>query len=326
MEIFAVAAVGFALKHDIQFKKNFLKKFAGIEEDVENFESSIQAADCTDLKLENSKGHTLVVTEFKTWAKLQPKQNPWLNGKRPDDSHLPFWSEADNGYGYQLGQKNYNQFSTIYYIVVQQDGISREAVCEQFGKTFQLKSRSWKSLLEPSTELEKDLVTSLGELGIEELEDYHMKEIKIENGDLEALFQGKTAIELILHISTTKLGDGKATARNNLMRFLTDGSRGNIRQLGIYVPQEALKKLAGIRANFLTNAWYGYFSENNQPFRAEVWFYCNENAKLELRALIEKELNLAVIQENPDENGLRIIRADTEALRDFEWFCKVLGI
>ena len=130
MEIFAVAAVGFVLRHDVKFKKYFLKKFAdidGIEEDVENFEPSIQAADCTDLKLENLQSRILVVLEFKVWAKLQPKQNPWCDDARKfDDSSLPFWSEADKGYGYQLGQKNYDQFSTIYYIVVQQNGVLRD--------------------------------------------------------------------------------------------------------------------------------------------------------------------------------------------------------
>ncbi|MGD1088450.1 MAG: hypothetical protein ABR955_06955 [Verrucomicrobiota bacterium] len=245
LEIFAVAAVGFALRHDYQFKKNFLLRFAGIEEDIENYKPSLQAADCTDLKLENSKRHILVVTEFKVWAELQPKQNPWFES---DDENLPFWNVTDKGegYGHQYGNRSdFNQLSTVHYIVVQQKekgDMPGEKFCEKFGKTFLLKRRNWESLLEPNTELEKDLVTSLGELGIEELEDY------------------------------------------------------------------------------------GYLSDNDRPFKAEVWFYCNENAKSELRVLIENELRSAVIQENPDENGLRIIRADTEALGDFEWFCKALGI
>jgi hypothetical protein len=327
LEIFAVAAVGFVLKHDVQFKKNFLKKFADIEESVENFEPSIQAADCADLKLENSSKRILVVVEFKVGAELQPKQNPWPDTRKSDDDSLPFWSKDESGYGNQYGNKsNFNQFSTVYYIVVQQNGTPRnEMPCKKFGKSFYLKSRSWKSLLEPDPGLEDDLVKSLAELGIEELEDWRMKGIKIENGDLEALFKGKTAVELILHIST-KLGWRKDVARNRLTGFFTEGSCGNVRQLGLYAPKEALKRLAGIRANFLKDAWYGYFSENNQPFKAEVWFYCNENAQPELRALVEKELNSALIQENPDEKGLRIIRNDNEALGDSEWFCKALGI
>ncbi len=329
LEIFAVAAVGFALRHDIQFKKNFLKKFAGIEEEVEKYKLSLQDAHCADLALKNDDRRILVVFEFKVGASLENHQNPWFGTRKPDDNALPFWSEAKddkNGYGYELG-KNYGEFSTIYYIVVQQNERRRdETACEKFGKTFWLKSRSWNSLLEPNTELEKDLVTSLSELGIRELEDWRMKEIKIENEDLEGLFKGKNAIEIILHISA-KLGLRKDFASNKLLWFFTEGSRGNSRQLGIYVPKEAMKMLGEIRASCLRDAWYGYLSENTQPFSAEVWFYGNENAQPKLRALIETELNSALVQENPeDKNGLRIIRSSETPLGDFEWFCKVLGI
>ena len=153
-----------------------------------------------------------------------------------------------------------------------------------------------------------------------------MKEAKIENGDLDALFKGRTAIELILHISTNKLGDTKASARKQLINSFTEGSRGNIRHLGLYAPQTALKRLAGIRSDLLTNVWFGFISEDNKPFKAEVWYYCNESAQPKLRSLLEKELNPIKIEENPDEKGLRIIRADSDALADLDWFCKVIGI
>jgi hypothetical protein len=327
LEIFAVAAVGFALKHNLQFKQNFLKKFADIEKDFTNFEPEIQASDCTDLKLENRHERVLVVVEFKVRASLQAKQDPWLDCRKPDDDSLPFWSEASNGYGFQLGQRSYDQFSTIHYIIVRQNECPRsERICKKFGKIFHLKTKSWNYLLEPSSAMEQDLVKSLGELGIEELEDYRMKQVKIENGDLEALFKGRTAIELILYISTNKLGDTKASARKQLINFFTEGSRGSIRQIGLYAPQESLKKLSGVRSIFLTNVWFGYLSEDNKPFKAEVWFYCNESAQTELRSLLENELKLIQIAENPDEKGLRIIRADNDSFGDLEWFCKVIGI
>mgnify|MGYP001553087013 CR=1 FL=1 len=276
LEIFAVAAVGFALKYDSKFKENFLTKFADIKDCVEGFHTEIQAADCTDLKLANPQERVLVVVEFKVGAPLQPKQNPWLDRRKPDDEGLPFWSEACNGYGFQLGRNGYDQFSTIHYIIIQKNAHLRsEHVCKRFGKTFRLKARSWNSLLEPVSAMEQDLVRSLGELGVEELDDYRMKEAKIENGDLDALFKGRTAIELILHISTNKLGDTKASARKQLINSFTEGSRGNIRHLGLYAPQTALKRLAGIRSDLLTNVWFGFISEDNKPFKAEVWYYCN---------------------------------------------------
>ncbi|MDE3068592.1 MAG: hypothetical protein KGJ60_13740 [Verrucomicrobiota bacterium] len=112
-----MAAVGFSLKHDKQFKRDFLKRFAGIEEDAENFEPTVQAANCMDLKLENPGKRILVAFEFKVGAGLADHQNPWLGGKKPDDESLPFWNvtHKGKGYGYQLGQKNHDKFSTVYF-------------------------------------------------------------------------------------------------------------------------------------------------------------------------------------------------------------------
>jgi hypothetical protein len=111
LEVFAVAAVGFALEHDTQFKKNFLKEFVGLEEDVENYKVSIQAADCIDLELKNLDKNILVAIEFKVEAGLADHQNPWLDARKFDDNSLQFWcgvKNGKNGYGYQLGQKDYD--------------------------------------------------------------------------------------------------------------------------------------------------------------------------------------------------------------------------
>ena len=299
LEIFAVAAVGFVLRHDVQFKKNFLKKFAGIKEDAEKYKWSLQDAHCADLTLKSDDKRILVVFEFKVWAPLEEHQNPWheYGARKLDDNASPFWSKAKdgkNGYGYELGKK-YGRFTTIYYIVVQQNDRQRdEKACEKFGKTFWLKSRSWKSLLDPNPGLEDDLVRSLGELGIEELEDWRMKEIKVKNEDLEALFKGTDAMELLWHIAK-KLN--LRNARNDLIKFCTKRSHGGLRQLCILLPEEKMNMQAGIRANFKT-AEYGYYSENNQPFRAGVWFYDSKSAKLELPRLIEEELKNSTVIED----------------------------
>ena len=332
-----MAAVGFALKHDLQFRKNFLKRFAGIEEDeegIKKYKLNLQAAHCADLELKNEDKGILVVIEFKVVADLEEHQNPWLKGQKPDDENLPFWKVTGKGkgYGYQFRQKNYDRFSSIYYITVQQNfdfqknGGLHDDVCTKPRKTFFLKSRAWETLLEPDTNLEKDFVISLDELGIEELKDYRMKKTEIKNENLEAFFKGKNALELLSRIST-KLGLRKDYARSELITFCTELSDGDLRQLGVRLKEDKMKTLGEIRKNF-KDAEYGFYSENGQPFRAEVWFYGNEHAKPKLRALIEEELkNSVLIQEIPhDKSGLRIIRSSEAFLKDFEWFCRVLGI
>lgn len=325
-EVFAVAAVGFALKHDTKFKKNFLERFAGIADDWDNFQPNIQASNCEDLNLENSQKRILVVLECKVWAPLKDHQNPWRDGRKPDNEKLPFWSEANNGYGHQLRQKNFDQ---IYYIVVRPDEKQRdEEPFGKSGKTFWLKTRGWKALLYSAPGLEEDLVKSLGELGIEELEDWRMKDITVKSGDLEAFFKGQEAMELVLRISA-KLGMRRSRAYKDLVLYSTESSHDVYRQLGIGLPDETLKLLGGIRAICLKGAWFGYLSEKNQQFKAQVWFYGNKGVQPKLRALVNEELKASVhIEANPEdiENGLRIFRSEDTSLGDLEWFCKILGI
>jgi hypothetical protein len=328
LEIFAVAAVGFTLKHDAQFKTNFLKKFAGIDEDDENYEPKLQPADCIDLELKHSQKHILVVIEFKVWAELQPKQNPWLDGRKYDDAGLPFWLKAENGYGYQLGQKNYDQFSTIYYIVVQQNERRRdEKPCTKFGKTFWLKSRSWKALLDPTAEMEEDLVNSLGEIGIEELKDWRMKTMKIKPETVAACANGAEVIKVLLWVSE-KLG-------------LTIKSWAGFGPecFGIGLDNKVAARLSEKRSAFLGQhrwgvGWFGYLEipEQSGKFQPEVWFYCNNGAKPKLLETLKNEFQDSSVElpEPPESddppNCIRIRRSQDSLAPDGSWFCKALGI
>lgn len=328
MEVFAVAAVGFVLKHDAQFKRNFLKNFAGIADGRENFQPGIQASDCEDLKLENPERRTLVVLEFKVWAPLQPKQNPWLDDRKPDDNSLPFWSEADNGYGYQLTKKDYDQ---IYYVVVQQKeygGVRDEKPFEHSCKIFHLKRRNWECLLAPSPGLEEDLVTSLGELGIGELADWRMKTMKIKPETVEDCFKGAEVITGLLWVSE-KL---KLTLKKSWLGF----GRNN---LGVGLPNEVAARLSKGRSAFVGRhhkgwgcGWFGYISEQFGKFQPEVWFYCNTGAKDKLLKTLEREFQDASVEfpEPPESddpsNCIRVRRSQDSLDPDGSWFCKALGI
>jgi hypothetical protein len=188
LEIFAVAAVGFALQHDPEFKNEFLKRIDPELKDAAAFKPILQASHWADLKLEDRNGDALVVVEFKVGADLEKKQDPWAGGNLC--TALPeFWSEQ--GYGFQLlKDQTAVRCRTIYYVVVQQAGrtVPREdSNCTRNDKTFSLRSRSWKNLLlEPYGNLGEDLVNSLGELGIPELEDWRMTQDDVESNSVEA--------------------------------------------------------------------------------------------------------------------------------------------
>jgi hypothetical protein len=333
-EIFAVAAVGFALKHDAQFKKIFLKKFAGIDEGTENYEPSLQPADCIDLELKNRDKGILVAIEFKVGAKLQDHQNPWKDGKKPEDESLPFWNVTDKGkgYGYQLRQKNYEQFPAVYYITVQQNsdiqknGGLHNDVCDKAGKTFFLKSRTWETLLEPRPRLEEDLVNSLGELGIEELDDWRMKTMKIEPKSVEECFNGGMVMDILLWVSK-KL---KSSIEKEGFQHLPDENNG-FRYLGIWVKA---KHLPASRRAYLNDwsPWVDYVSESSGRFQAEVWFYCGDGKKPQFLAKLKKEFGneFAEFPEPPEADNpkicLRVRRSQDSADPDGSWFCKALGI
>jgi len=320
LEEFAVAAVGFALKHDLAFRRNFLSDFADIKVGVENFEVCIQDRKCADMALKNEVDDTLAIIEFKVPSLLEEHQNPW----KP-----MFWSDSKKvkaGYGCEL-LKHYPKFSTIVYVVVckecekQGDDISVPLP----GKTFLVKSRSWKSLLKESkTALEKDLVESLGALGIEELRNDEMKTIKMTTEQLRSFFLGNKALELLEYIAVQKLDIAKSAARNQMIELCTELSNGPLRQLGIQIPESKMGKLSGIPKGF-TNAEYGYYSQNNEDFRAEVWFYGNRAGKAELQTLIEKTLKGAARFEEDKDATLRVVCSDKD-MRDLEWFSKVLGV
>lgn len=220
LEVFAVAAVGFALKHDLEFKKKFLEKFAGVTGDIGDFRPFIQAANCTDLKLEHLKMGILVVVEFKIRADLEAHQDPWSKSEKG-----AFWSEELQGYGWQYGNNtSLNGFSTVHYTVVEQDGKGgspREESCVKFGKTYQLRKRNWGCLLPPESGLEEDLISSLGELGVNELKEYLMKDVKIKSEDLENFYKGRSVSEILLQVAN-KVGIRQDVARRNLMEYFME--------------------------------------------------------------------------------------------------------
>jgi hypothetical protein len=332
LEVFSVAAVGFALRFDAIFKKHFIKTIAGNTAGIEigsiDFEPRLQEANCSDLQLDNTSEHILINVEFKVGAKLESHQNPWYESREPNDDSRPFWTAG--GYGHLLGNKeNYKDFSRIFYVVIEQGADERtEAPINKFGKMFFLRKRSWKSIFVSGSQLETNLVSSLGELGIKELEEWHMKEITIDQETIKACCQGWPAMEVLKGIAS-RLVKSKRD-ENCFKEFKYD--KGDLPNIGFALDASVAPKLSGGRSACLGQhllkygtGWCGYVSKTSGPFRAEVWFYCNQGAKDKLRNLIANELKTSVIiQDCPDdtENGLRVIRPDESTSGHFDGFVK----
>src|ERR1041385_5517526 len=93
-ERFAVAAVGFCLKHDETFRKGFFQKICrrnGHPDLAADFRIEVEPVHWADLRITNA--NCVYVLEFKILAKIEPKQNPKNSAfKEP------------SGYGYAMHQ------------------------------------------------------------------------------------------------------------------------------------------------------------------------------------------------------------------------------
>jgi hypothetical protein len=187
--------------------------------------------------------------------------------------------------------------------------------------------------LPPNAGLERDLVNSLGELGITELVDWTMKTMKIDPESIEGCFKGlevgEKLIKILLWISkklrlTVKLDD-----------FVTEIS-GDSRYLGIGFSNKVTARLSKERSAYIGKrdygaGWFGYSSEQQGKFQPEVWFYCNDNMKPRLLNILKTEFSDSVEFPEPPKDGcenynIRIRRSQTSRKPDGAWFYEVLGI
>jgi hypothetical protein len=163
-ELFAVAAVAFTIRHDKRFAGDFLVRVAGIpKSDLDhNFHIEPQRSFCADLAITDQTSNKRYVVEFKVGARLMEKQDA-----RSKTFNKP------GGYGYAF--KNLLRGVSVYTTLTQQRDF------DDFNKDGrEYRTRTWNELIPNRKEssLEKDLLDSLGDLGISVLRLRNIKNMK----------------------------------------------------------------------------------------------------------------------------------------------------
>ena len=162
-EVFTVASVAFAMKHDEQFRRTFLHRVCDVTEsnlDLE-FNVELQPEYHADLRITCHSVQAVFIVEFKLGAELRDKQNP----SKPEFFNHP------KGYGAIMrNHADYKQLAQLTYVVLQKDADFSDA--ELDGGRFRIRARRWGDLVLPHSEespLICDLLDTLGGWGMSSL-------------------------------------------------------------------------------------------------------------------------------------------------------------
>ncbi|HEY5073371.1 MAG TPA: hypothetical protein VII34_01660 [Pyrinomonadaceae bacterium] len=256
-ELYAVAAVAFALKYDPQFREHFLGTVCGIPVTTDPFAIfELQPFHHTDFAIKEGADRWLSVVEFKVDDKLKQKQNP---------GSKEFFAEG--GYGQRiLSEPAYQNFERKIYVVIDEGGTFADGT----EKGLEYKSRSWADLNPPTgvaTEMWSDLLRSLGELGVSAFQ-----LTKLRNMNNATYTQQAVAMHQTLSALASKL------------KFGTSGSmeinmEGEEAWYGRNVPLDRmnnhifLRALAGVDSS----GWFGY-QAGPSHWELAIWIYCESEA------------------------------------------------
>ncbi len=264
-ELFAVAAVAFALRYDKEFRVHFLRCVCGSTDAADDtiLEIEVQPHDHSDLAIKIEARHALIVVEFKVGADLQDKQNP--------GHEKAFF--GNGGYGKLILEEGaYKAFLNKTYVVIDEyrtfgDGERRRLEC---------KSRSWNDIAPDGgtpRALWADLLDSLGELGVAAFQFHKLKNMHNAQHTKQAVAMHQT---LSLIASRLKFG-GSGGEDINL--------EGEDAWYGRNIPNRRLLGFIDleirVKANGNIMGWFGYQSGPGYCERA-VWFYCGSEERAQI--------------------------------------------
>lgn len=163
-ERFAVAAVGFCLKHSLEFRKHLWQRIcrtSGDPQTPDSIQVEVEPVHWADLRLlaEAPGWKCVVVIECKAGAPLDGKQNP----------SCPEFVQPDHGYGWFIAKRAADTGVPHRYVILgASEVINRAEVLPGLPDEPSFTQRSWCCLAEdsPTTPLIEDLFDSLGRLGI----------------------------------------------------------------------------------------------------------------------------------------------------------------
>jgi hypothetical protein len=323
-ERFAAACIGFCLKHSKSFRDWFWERVCRVDDDpreTPDLEVEIEPVLWADLRVSanTDQGRIVWVIECKAGAPLRAWQNP-------DDEKFV---EAGVGYGDLICAHEKEATSRLRYVVLgarEQLSINGRTVLSRL-KCF---PRAWACLVreDSSDSLERDLLNSLGELGISCFRMKELKAIRIKS-DIGPVAKAWDVLKA--------LGPDMLNIRPSC--WTIDAGRGyeGHFNFGAYLLRPpAQKEISGLHLNLAQRlnpsrkylAWAGYESGSGIPngFRRSVWLYCsNEAAAKNLCDTMKIKLVSVNTEVRRDEDYCAIIWDDEQAAsNDLEWFKTVL--
>jgi hypothetical protein len=303
-EVFAVAALGFALRHEPRFLRFFLKDVCSIPNVAAASEYEIRCQDGhkSDLAIIRP-GKQVVVVETKINAALQPKQNPTLDAFR-----------AKSGYGFQI-VRDYKRERARFYVVLAKDVSSiQDGGCKSEMPRFK-DFLQWGALATMHNEppLVEDLLTSLGWLGVSELHLRSFKNMKLKTSTQSAAKMFKL-LEGLAH-------QFKLDGRKDLWA-VNDPADGEY--IGMNIPSggKFTKLSRQIGKSVKTIGWFGYETPAPGNPRITVWLYSTESTQRDTEQFV-KELGLPA-SKLPNDFAVCIAREPGSEQDDATWFQNVL--
>jgi hypothetical protein len=304
-ELFAVAAVAFTAKYNQHFARSFLMRVAGVPVRAvrHDFRWEPQKTFCADLLITDCDSGEQYVVEFKVGARLMQKQH--------SDS-TEFYREG--GYGRAIR----NQFpkARIYTALTQQRDFDDSA-----NDSLQRRARTWKELIPPSgreSPLVKDLLDSLGDLGISVLRLRNIKHMKNAK-------HASTAVD-IYDLLRSIMHDFKKSP-------LDIGSDEIYDWVGMYVRPRSndhvsLRRWLGHRWSYV--GWMGYLlPKGSKKPELSVWLSFGEHfddRREQSISVLKRVIRNAEVGRSPKDNDL-IVKVKASCIDDEkEWFTQTLNL
>lgn len=305
-ELFAVAAVAFAAKHDKRFARDFLVRVAGVPKSdlPHNFDIEPQRSFCADLAITDHSSNKRYVVEFKVGSSLMEKQ----------DARSRTFNKR-GGYGYAF--KSQLSGVDVYTTLAQQrdfDDFTKDG--RKYG------TRTWKDLIptdRDESSLEKDLLDSLGELGIAVLRLRNIKNMK----------NAKHAATAV------NIHDLLRSVLDQFKKTPLDIERDEIYEwvVGMYMRPRAdqhAKLTRWLGHNWGYIGWIGYLlpKDGKEP-QLSVWLSFEQKLKNRrdesIRAL-RKVIRRGQVEPSPKYNEIIVQTAASDVTDEKEWFSQTLEI
>lgn len=319
-ERFAVAAVGFCLKHDEAFAAHFWQKVCRLPADPEDVPSlyvEVEAEHWADLRItaKTPRWSLVCVVECKAGAPLDRKQNP----ERPE------FNEPGVGYGWFVNRSAKESGVEHRYVILgANESVNVPNDYPESHNELRVCQRGWRCLAEtvPGGSLTADLFDSLGQLGISSFRMKSASQVQVRAGFGAAA----DAWEVLAVLGSPDM----CGFRPSHWRIVGENPSPGHFNLGAYLKRPPEKRETSnlhIELSKMLNppgdeiVWIGYEtgpSVKPDGFRRSIWFYCADSAsaKSMLRRL-EKEFSDCY--SFTDEN-CAVLSTAKGNVKDLEWF------